>query len=187
MAAMAVGERAEPARSRNRARRAPRNAAVPVPAPRVERTQRIEREHDARVDLGCLPRLLGYTLRRAHLASWRKYVTVIGEQKLKPGLFSLLVLVGCNPGIAQIDLGTHLGIDKASIVALLDRLERAGLVERCRSARDRRRQGIFLTAQGASELDAMVIQVRQLEKQMASTFTRAELEQFLGFLQRLYT
>ena len=58
------------------------------------------------------------------------YVSFIGENKIRPGLFSLLCLVRANPGICQIELGTHLGVDKASIVALLDRLERAGLIER---------------------------------------------------------
>src|SRR5437763_117707 len=86
---------------------------------------RVERAADAKVDLDCLPRLLGFNLRRAHQCAWRQYVAVIGESDIRPGLFSLLVLVGANPGIAQIELGTHLGIDKASIVALLDRLEKA--------------------------------------------------------------
>jgi len=78
-------------------------------------------------------------------------------------------------------------VDKASIVALLDRLERAGLIERRRSTRDRRRQGIFLTEAGASELEALMTQVRQLERHMASRFNKAELDQFLGFLQRMYS
>ena len=30
-------------------------------------------------------------------------------------------------------------------------------------------------------------QVRQLEKQMANRFTKPELEQFLGYLQRMYS
>jgi DNA-binding MarR family transcriptional regulator len=145
-----------------------------------------ERPPDAKVDLGTLPRLIGYNLRRAHQVSWRTYVGVIGEQKLRPGLFSLLVLAQSNPGICQVDLGTHLGVDKASMVALLDQLERAGLIERRRSTRDRRRQGVFLTAAGARELESMMRNVRQLERQMASRFTKAELEQFLGFLQRFY-
>lgn len=145
-----------------------------------------ERAPDAKVDLGPLPRLLGYNLRRAHQYSWRTYVGVIGEQKLRPGLFSLLVLAQANPGICQIDLGTHLGVDKASMVALLDQLERAGLIERRRSTRDRRRQGIFLTAAGGRELESLLRNVRQLERQMASRFTKAELEQFLGYLQRFY-
>jgi DNA-binding MarR family transcriptional regulator len=148
---------------------------------------RRERAAGARVDLGPLPKLLGYNLRRAHQVSWRTYVSFIGENKIRPGLFSLLCLVRSNPGIAQIELGTHLGVDKASIVALLDRLERAGLIERRRSTRDRRRQGISLTEAGAAELDALMTQVRALERHMASRFSKAELEQFLGYLQRMYT
>jgi|SRR5208282_1245672 len=146
-----------------------------------------ERAAGARVDLGMLPKLLGYNLRRAHQASWRTYVTFIGENKIRPGLFSLLVLVRSNSGIAQIELGTHLGVDKASIVALLDRLERAGLIERRRCTRDRRRQGIFLTESGSAELEGLMQQVRQLEKHMANRFTKPELEQFLGYLQRMYS
>jgi DNA-binding MarR family transcriptional regulator len=146
-----------------------------------------ERAAGAKVDLGVLPRLLGYNLRRANQASWRTYVSFIGENKIRPGLFSLLILTRSNPGIAQIELGTHLGVDKASIVALLDRLERAGLIERRRSTRDRRRQGIFLTEAGASELEALMTQVRQLERHMASRFSKVELDQFLGFLQRMYS
>jgi DNA-binding MarR family transcriptional regulator len=171
MTAIAMGERASSA----------------APRPRRLPAARSERAEGARVELGCLPRLLGYNLRRAHLCTWRKYAALIGENNIRPGLFSLLVLVGSNPGIAQIELGKHLGIDKASIVALLDRLEKAGLLDRQRSTRDRRRQGIFLTGQGAIELATLVAQVRALERQMATRFTRPEFEQFLGFLQRLYS
>ena len=157
------------------------------PRDRRPAAARRERAAGAKVDLGPLPKLLGYNLRRANQASWRTYVSFIGENKIRPGLFSLLILARSNPGIAQIELGTHLGVDKASIVALLDRLERAGLIERRRSTRDRRRQGIFLTAAGAGELEALMAQVRQLERHMASRFNKVELDQFLGFLQRMYS
>src|SRR5271170_6287028 len=146
-----------------------------------------ERARGAKVDLACLTRLLGYNLRRAYQMSWRVYVSTIGESKLRPGLFSMLMLVRANPGIAQIELVTHLGVDKASIVALLDRLERAELIERRRCTRDRRRQGIFLTEGGGAELDALLSKVRKIERHMTSRFSKAELDQFLGFLQRLYT
>ena len=145
-----------------------------------------ERAADATVDLGCLPRLLGFNLRRAHQCSWRQYAAAIGEQELRPGLFGLLVLVEANPGIAQIELGTHLGIDKASIVALLDRLEKSGLLARRRCTRDRRRQGIYLTERGAAALNAQLAEVRALERRMASRYSRAEFAQLLGLLQRLY-
>lgn len=145
-----------------------------------------ERLSGAHVSLGCLPKLLGYNLRRAHQSSWRAYVSTIGEQNIRPGLFSLLVLVQNNPGIAQIELGTHLGVDKASMVALLDRLERAELIARKRCKLDRRRQGIFLTEVGAQSLTELLVDVRVLEKQLATRYTKAELELFTGFLQRMY-
>jgi len=162
------------------------NGAGRTRAKRTGQSQR-ERAAGAKVDLGILPRLLGYNLRRAHQLAWRTYVSFIGESKIRPGLFSLLILTRANPGIAQIELGTHLGVDKASIVALLDRLERAGLIERRRSTRDRRRQGIFLTESGSVELETLTAQVRQLERQMASRFTKAELDQFLLLLRRLHS
>ena len=170
-------------RGRDRRSSPARRAERPEKADKSERT---ERAAGAKVDLGVLPKLLGYNLRRANQASWRTYVSFIGEHKIRPGLFSLLCLVRFNAGIAQIELGTHLGVDKASIVALLDRLERAGLIERRRSTRDRRRQGISLTQAGETEFDSLMVQVRQLERHMASRFNKQETEQFLGFLHRMY-
>lgn len=146
-----------------------------------------ERAVGAKVDLGFLPGLLGYNLRRAHQVSWRTYVRFIGKDKIRPGLFSLMCLVRSNPSISQIELGTHLGVDKTSIVALLDRLERAGLIQRKRSTRDRRRQGICLTEAGGREFEALVQKVRQLERHMGARFSAAELKQFLGYLTRMYS
>jgi DNA-binding MarR family transcriptional regulator len=146
------------------------------PRVRVRRPQvaRVERPENAKVNLDCLPRLLGFNLRRAHQCAWRQYVAVIGERDIRPGLFSLMVLVGANPGIAQIELGTHLGIDKAS------------LLERLRCTRDRRRQGIFLTTRGGEALESLLLSVRTLERRMASRFTRPEFELLLSFLRRLH-
>jgi DNA-binding MarR family transcriptional regulator len=168
-----------PARPAINARNVPRASYKPD-------ADQSERRQNARVDLGCLPKLLGYNLRRAHQSSWRHYVNAIGENRLRPGLFSLLVLVKANPGISQIELGTHLGVDKASMVALLDRLERTQLIARKRCTRDRRRQGIFLTADGATELDTLLTGVRALERQMASRFSKPELDTFTELLQRMY-
>ena len=140
-----------------------------------------------KIDLRCLPRLLGFNLRRAHQCCWRQYAAAIGEQQLRPGLFGLLVLVAANPGIAQFELGTHLGIDKASIVALLDRLEKAGMLARRRSTSDRRRQGVFPTARGSVALASMQAEIRAVERRIASRFTRAEFGQLLDFLRRLHS
>jgi DNA-binding MarR family transcriptional regulator len=182
--ATGVDPHADASATAQRRARARKKGARARPSPRGGGES--ERAVDARVDLGILPGLLGYNLRRAHQVSWRTYVSFIGKDKIRPGLFSLMCLVRSNPGISQIELGTHLGVDKTSIVALLDRLERDGWLQRKRSTRDRRRQGICLTEAGAKEFEVLVQQVRALERHMASRFNPQELKQFLSYLGRMY-
>src|SRR6478752_8929879 len=100
------------------------------------------------IDLDCLPTLLGFNIRRAQIALWRDFNRNVAEGYVRPGVFSALLLAHANPGIAQIEIANQLGIDKASVVALVDRMEDAGWVTRKRSTDDRRRQGIFLTPAG---------------------------------------
>ena len=51
-------------------------------------------------------------------------------------------------GLTQIELGHALGVDKTTLVSELDRLEKAGLIERTADARDRRARIPALTAAG---------------------------------------
>src|ERR1700734_4101799 len=94
----------ETAGSGNSSRARDKRSAVGKRADK-DKAERVERAAGAKVDLGVLPKLLGYNLRRANQASWRTYVSFIGQNKIRPGLFSLLCLVRANPGIAQIELG----------------------------------------------------------------------------------
>ena len=77
------------------------------------------RAHEPRpVDLDVLPTLLGFNIRRAQIALWRDFAHSVGEGEIRPGAFSLMLLVSANPGIAQIDIANQLGADKATVVAL---------------------------------------------------------------------
>jgi DNA-binding MarR family transcriptional regulator len=53
-------------------------------------------------------------------------------------------------GISQQELAQRLYVTKGNISGLLDRLERAGLVERRSTAADRRQYAIYLTPKGRS-------------------------------------
>ena len=59
------------------------------------------------------------------------------------------------------------------------------MLERLRSTRDRRRQGIYLTTGGSETLASLLAAVRTLERRMASRFTRPEFDLLLSFLRRL--
>lgn len=137
------------------------------------------------VSLDNLPDLLGYNLRRAQIEMWRDFTQNVGNGEIRPGLYSLILLVGANPGIAQIELANYLGVDKASIVALIDRLEESNWVVRKRSTEDRRRHGIFLTPAGTKKLAQLKREVTAHDKKFAERFTVEEYKQLIEFLQRV--
>ena len=137
------------------------------------------------LSVGMLPNLLGYNVRRAHMALWRDFNRTVGIGQIRPGIFSLMVLVDENPGIAQIELATQLKIDKATIVGLIRQLQRQGWIERRQSGSDRRRQDVFLTELGARELLGLRREMIEHETKFLQLFSRQELSQFFDFLRRI--
>ena len=81
-------------------------------------------------------------------------------------LCGVLNLLGQGP-ISQHELGAQLGIDRTTMVELIDDLERQGAVMRRRNPADRRSYAISLTAKG-----------RVLQKKAARVFDDATNEVF---------
>jgi DNA-binding MarR family transcriptional regulator len=65
---------------------------------------------------------------------------------------TLLWLVKRSPGLSLAELAAEEGISPPALSGHVDRLERAGLLERVRSTEDRRRVGLALTEEGAKLL-----------------------------------
>jgi len=61
---------------------------------------------------------------------------------------TLLWLVKRSPGLSLAELAAEEGISPPALSGHVDRLERAGLLERVRSTQDRRRVGLRLTDEG---------------------------------------
>jgi DNA-binding MarR family transcriptional regulator len=138
------------------------------------------------IDTDILPSLLGYNIRRAQIALWRDFARTVAAGEIRPGMFSALALARANPGIAQVELAGELGIDKASMVTLIDRLEDAGWILRTRSSEDRRRQGISLTAAGERTYKSLKREMLDHERKFAEQFSKQELNQLVRLLQRLH-
>jgi DNA-binding MarR family transcriptional regulator len=82
----------------------------------------------------------------------QRFAERIGEHGLTPPQTGILGLLRSNPGISQQRLAEVLGMLPSRVVALIDELEAAGLVERTRDGADRRRNSLALTAAGAAAL-----------------------------------
>jgi len=59
-------------------------------------------------------------------------------------------------GVSQQELAQRLYVTKGNISGLLDRLERAGLVERRSTAADRRQYSVYLTASGRAAAERAI-------------------------------
>lgn len=114
------------------------------------------------LDLAELSGALGYALRRAQLAVFEDFTARFAALDLTPAQFSVILVIGLNPGRKQTEIARSLGIQRTNFVVMLDHLERRGLAERRRSAADGRSHAIFLTEAGSALLDkARLMQVEQ--------------------------
>ncbi len=81
-------------------------------------------------------------------------------------------------GISQQELAQRLYVTKGNISGLLDRLERAGLVERRSTAVDRRQYSIHLTASGRAAAERAIALQHAL---IAATLGRLPAEKLAEF------
>lgn len=76
-----------------------------------------------------------------------------------------------SPGMTQIELGRAVGMDKTTLTSELDRLERAGLVERSVDPRDRRARVLALTPHGNQLRSAVSTGAERAESEALSVFS----------------
>jgi DNA-binding MarR family transcriptional regulator len=132
-----------------------------------------------------LTKLLGFQLRMANVAIYRDFAAEMGDLDLTQKQTAILFLVGSNPGIPQVAIGQRLGADRATIMAMVDRLESRGFLRRERSKIDRRRQDLFLTTQGKKTLAEAHARIATHEEHFTKLFTRAELRVLMDALRRI--
>jgi DNA-binding MarR family transcriptional regulator len=131
---------------------------------------------------GVLPTLLGYRLRRAQQAVFRDFASGVAE--ISPGRAGMLLLIDANPGVTQGSLALAVGLDRSTMVGVIDALESRRLVER-RRGDDRRTNGLWLTANGRAFVARMKRRIEQHERRVASHLTAAERAQLLALLEKL--
>jgi DNA-binding MarR family transcriptional regulator len=100
-------------------------------------------------------------------------------------LFGMLVVIEANPGLKQSQLAQAAQLDRSSLVPALDKLEARGLVMRRASEEDRRVNGLWLTAAGASLLKKLKQRVTRHEQRLMRDLSTAEREQLVQLLNRI--
>lgn len=139
------------------------------------------------LDYDELDSVLGFHVRQAQGAMHRRVVEVLSSVELTQKQAGTLWLVGANPGTSQISIGNALRMDRATTMAIVDRLDGRELVVRQRSTVDRRRQELYLTPEGQKLLVKVKKMVKDHEREFAKRFTDEELATLIELLGRVYT
>ena len=117
-------------------------------------------------------------------ATHTRTAELLGSVGLTPALFALLNVIGAREGAIQQELGAALGIDRSTMVALIDELESAGLARRRPSPTDRRAREIAITSKGRRLLQRARGLISQVEDDVLAGLTTDERGELLALLRR---
>jgi DNA-binding MarR family transcriptional regulator len=132
-----------------------------------------------------LPDILGYHLRRAQAAVFQDFAATMNGANVTPGQFGVLALIEANAGLSQTRLAEILGIDRSTLVAVIDKLENQGLVERAARPNDRRSHALKLSREGQSRFETLAKLVKKHEARIARQLSARERQTLIELLQRI--
>jgi MarR family transcriptional regulator, lower aerobic nicotinate degradation pathway regulator len=110
--------------------------------------------------------------------------SALGVVGLRPRHLLALTVLRDLGGSSQQALATTLQIDRTNLVGLLNELEADGLIERRRSAEDRRRHTVMLTDTGHERLAHAEFALAAVEDVVLASLTGAEREQLYALVQK---
>jgi DNA-binding MarR family transcriptional regulator len=140
-------------------------------------------EARAPLSLGVLEGHLGYFLRRIQMWVFQDFMQTLARQNIRPAQYSVLAVIEANPGLSQSDVADVLGIERARLVRMLDRLEKRGYAERRVSPHDRRTHALFLTREGQKALKRIKTAAARHEAKLAAKLGPGKREQMIELLR----
>ena len=143
-------------------------------------SRRSETSHE--VGLDALAGHAGYAVRRFQLWIFQDFIRTLAEVDIRPTQYSVMTVIGANPGSTQMAVAKRLGIERARLVHLLNSLERRKLVKRVASATDRRSHALHLTAHGEGQLARFKRLAAEHERHVEGKIGKENRERLLQIL-----
>jgi DNA-binding MarR family transcriptional regulator len=154
---------------------------------RIKETLAITTPHVAGdEDIGGIRDIVGFHIRLAYGAVYRHFTETFAHLGLTQKQVSVLWLIDDHPGIAQSGLAQRMRMDRATTMAIVNRLQARRLLVRGQSSSDRRKQTLNLTAAGRRMLVIARRAIRQHEHWLKSRFTKREVAKLIEYLARIH-
>lgn len=137
-------------------------------------------------DIGEIRNIVGFHIRLAHGAVYRHFTETFTDLDLTQKQVSVLWLVDDHPDIAQTDLAHRMRMDRATTMAIINRLEARGLLIRGKSETDGRKQTLNLTDAGQEMLRVAKQAILDHENWLKSRFSDKEVTKLIELLTRIH-
>lgn len=137
-------------------------------------------------DIGEIRNIVGFHIRLAHGACYRHFMETFVHLDLTQKQVSVLWLVDDHPDISQTDLAQRMRMDRATTMAIVNRLQGRGYLVRGKSANDGRKQTLNLTDAGRQALVEAKEAITEHERWLKSRFTDKEVETLIEMLARIH-
>ena len=137
-------------------------------------------------DIGEIRNIVGFHIRLAHGAVYRHFTETFATLDLTQKQVSALWLVHDHPDIAQTGLAQRMRMDRATTMAIVNRLEAKGYLVRRQSRSDGRKQALNLTEVGRKALGAAKRAIHQHEQWLKSRFSEKEVTKLIELLTRIH-
>lgn len=137
-------------------------------------------------DIGEIRNIVGFHIRLAHGAVYRHFTETFEHIELTQKQVSVLWLIDDHPDIAQTDLAQRMRMDRATTMAIVNRLQARGYLVRGKSPNDGRKQTLNLTGDGREALKQAKTAIQDHESWLKSRFTDKEVGQLIEMLSRIH-
>ena len=138
------------------------------------------------VDYGLLAELTGFSLKLVWILGRNLLAREFEEYGVTPHRFSVLEVIGRNPGLQQGQLAAALALSRPATTLAIDFWEERGCVERRDTPGDRRSFGVFPTRRGEEELARLRAKVREADAELTSGLTEPEIAELRRLLRKIH-
>ena len=130
---------------------------------------------------------IAFLVTRIHGRMHREFVAALEPLRIEPRDFGTLTALTATGPVSQVELARQMGVSGASMVQIVDDLERRGLVERRRLATDRRTQVLHLRPEAPGVLAEATLLAQDATDLFLVSLTRTATKRLLVLLRRLVT
>lgn len=137
-------------------------------------------------DIGEIGNIVGFHIRLAHGAVYRHFTETFADLGLTQKQVSVLWLVDDHPDISQTGLAKRMRMDRATTMAIVNRLQGRQFLVRGKSKSDGRKQTLNLNGAGRKVLKKAKKAIHEHECWLKSRFSTKEVDQLIEYLARIH-